>query len=467
MRKKTLFVLILILLKTTLGYSQSSIPTIKAKSNKASVRLGKQYYPDAWEITPKPQNDPEMFGTEVPKEGLLIGVITDIDSISFLVKQGEIYKFRVILNEKDTVWAAANGRYPKGNFDENYKKTHEGKTFVEVPPVYELINIIMAITPTGVRDSNLIEHNIDYYTKVQTYFSPFKTHKAVLLMDSLLKADHYYDNKMDAYSFDLVKGVLKKKPEYNRVGWGNENTLEAYVKPIQDFAKVSKFERFYKQNKPFYESMIRAYRDSLGVIDMQNWLNKNFPATRYNCFKIIFSPLVSGNQSATDFESNGFKEAQAHVNFPDNPYNPKTMKYSFKAYNVTRGDIVFTELNHNFENPEFENEQNSALINRFSYNLAVYATKGKAASFYNSTLSNIEEYMNWALVSLRYVDFAPKEDLEALLQMREHFMVDYRGFTKFKEFQRFLVDIYQKRPQGTVVADLYPQIIKWFKDNNK
>jgi hypothetical protein len=46
-------------------------------------------------------------------------------------------------------------------------------------------------------------------------------------------------------------------------------------------------------------------------------------------------------------------------------------------------------------------------------------------------------------------------------------MVKYRGFTKFKAFNRFLVDIYTKRPKGKVVADLYPQIIKWFEDNNQ
>ena len=102
------------------------------------------------------------------------------------------------------------------------KKTHAGKTFVEMPSVYELENIIMSITPTGIKDSNMIEHDNDYYTKVQTYFNPFKTHKAVTLIDSLLKADNYYNNKMDSYNFDLVKGVLKKKPEYNRVGWGDD-----------------------------------------------------------------------------------------------------------------------------------------------------------------------------------------------------------------------------------------------------
>lgn len=462
---KKIVVFYLVFFTEVLAYCQT--PIIKATNNKASIRIGKQYYPAAWEMTPKPQNDPELIGTEVPKEGLMMGIVTDIDSISFFVKQGDLHLFCVILNGKDTVWAAAKGRYSKGSFDDAYKKANDGKTIVEVPPVYELINIIMAITPTGIRDSSLIEHDNAYYTKVQTYFNAFKTHNTVALMDSLLKADQYYNNKMDSYNFDLINGVLKKKPQYNRVGWGDDNSIEPYLSYFQDFAKTSKFERFYKQNKPFYGSMIRAYRDSLGVPDMQNWLNQNFPATRYNCFKIIFSPLVSGNQSATDFDNNGFKEAQAHVNFPDFTYNPKKAKYSVKAFNITRGDIVFTELNHNFENPEFENEQNSALLNKFSYNLAVYATKGKAASTYNNTLSNIEEYMNWALVSLRYVDFAPNEDLEALLQMRENFMVNYRGFTKFKEFNRFLVDIYIKRPKGKVVADLYPQIIQWFADNNK
>ena len=77
-------------------------------------------------MTPKPQNDPEMIGTEVPKEGLIMRFITDMDSISFLVKQGDFHLFCIILNQKDTVWAAEKGRYPKENFDEAYKKNARG-----------------------------------------------------------------------------------------------------------------------------------------------------------------------------------------------------------------------------------------------------------------------------------------------------------------------------------------------------
>ena len=449
------------------AYSQNNIPTIKAKSNKVSVRLGTQYYQNAWEIKPTPENDPDETGSEVAKEGSLFGFITDIDSIGFFLKQGESKSFRIILNEKDTTWARAKGRFPKANFDEAYKKANDGKTLVEVPAAYELINIIMAITPTGVRDSSLVEHDIVYYNKVQNYFNAFKTHKAVAVMDSLLKANQYFNIKMDSYCYDFVQGKLIKKTAYNRIAWGNENTLIDYILLFQDFAKQSKFATFFKQNQPFYQGLIRAYRDTLGITDMQNWLKKNFPATHRNCIKIIFSPLVGGNQSATFFDNNDFKEHQAHVDFPSIWYNPKTSQYSKKAFDVRRGDIVFTELNHGYENPEFEdNEQNLALFNKFPFKMDVFTTQGTPASTYNNPLSCVEEYMNWALVSLRYIDFAPKEDWEALFKLRDKFMVKQRGFTKFAEFNRYLINLYTTRPQGKVVADLYPQIIKWFEDNN-
>ena len=457
----------LMLFKITLSQAQNQVPTIKATKNKISVRCGKQYYPEAWEATARSQNDPDDIGFEVDKKGTLMSFITDKDSLGFMVKRGERYSFRVIINEKDTVWAVAIGRFPKANFDEAYKKANDGKTHIEVPAAYELVNIIMAITPTGIRDSDLIEHEGLYYTKMLRYFEPFKNHEAVVLMDSLLKANQYFDVKMDAYNYDFQKGVLKKKTAYNRIAWGNDNMIDKHIPIIQAFAKTAKFGAFYKQNLPFYSALIRALRDTVGMREMQIWLKKNFPMTRFNCTKIICSPLVGGNQSASFFEDNGFKEAQAHVDFPYFGYNPKTAKYSLAGANVQRGDILFTEMNHAYENPEFEkNEQNQALFNKIPFKMAVFAQEGKPAGSYSNPLSCVQEYMNWGLVSLRYVDFAPKADLEAMLQFRDKFMVERRGFTKFKEFNRFLVDIYTKRPAGKVVADLYPQIIQWFADNN-
>lgn len=453
---------------TQMGWSQQKMIVLKAKSNIASIRMGKLYYPDAWEMKKNSQSDPDNMNIEETKDSLtFMSVITDIDSIGYSVRQGQTIPFIVILNEKDTVWSNLKVGSSKGNFTEGYQKANDGKTIIDVPKLYELVNIIMAITPTGIRDSSLIEHDIFYYTKVQKAFSPFKNHRVVGVMDSLLKADKYYDVKMDGYSFEFdAKGQLVRKKEYNRVGWGGDNAIQAYIPLIQDFAKKSNFLKFYKQNEPFYNAMIKAYRDSLGVPEMQKWLNQQFPTTRYNCFKIIFSPLVNANQSTTSFESNGFKEGQPHVNFPDFWYNPKKSKVSEKSFNINRGNIVFTELNHLFENPEFDKDANSNAFNAIPFKMSFFAEKNKPAESYATPLSCVEEYMNWALVSLRFVDFAPKEDWETLFSNVEKNMVNYRGFIKFKEFNRFLIDIYTKRPQGKLVADLYPQIIDWFKENN-
>jgi hypothetical protein len=37
----------------------------------------------------------------------------------------------------------------------------------------------------------------------------------------------------------------------------------------------------------------------------------------------------------------------------------------------------------------------------------------------------------------------------------------------FASFNKFLVGLYQGRPAGTTIADLYPQIIAWFEKNNR
>ncbi len=42
-----------------------------------------------------------------------------------------------------------------------------------------------------------------------------------------------------------------------------------------------------------------------------------------------------------------------------------------------------------------------------------------------------------------------------------------RGFKKFIAFNDYLVQLYVNRPAGTTLAELYPQIIKWFNLNKE
>ncbi|MBC7902596.1 MAG: DUF4932 domain-containing protein, partial [Gemmatimonadaceae bacterium] len=209
------------------------------------------------------------------------------------------------------------------------------------------------------------------------------------------------------------------------------------------------------------QAQIKYYSDSSGLNAMSSWLNNHFPDIRYNSFKVIFSPLVNGNQSANWMESNGFKEAQPHVNFPY-PSGNWLKGLSVKAANIRRSDIIFTEINHAYINPEAEKAKYDALMAKAFNNMSAWVTKGTtAANNYGNKYSCFEEYMNWVLVSLRYVDQAPAAELENLLKQNDAYMLR-RGFTKFPAFNSFMVDLYKNRPKGATLASLYPQILEWF-----
>jgi len=100
---------------------------------------------------------------------------------------------------------------------------------------------------------------------------------------------------------------------------------------------------------------------------MQRWLNKNFPKTSYDCFRVIFSPLVDWNQSAGWFDNDGFKEAQAHVNFPYPSEADK--KRTYEENIMLDGQILFTEFNHAFINPEAEPYFDTKALNTSSHSI--------------------------------------------------------------------------------------------------
>lgn len=99
-------------------------------------------------------------------------------------------------------------------------------------------------------------------------------------------------------------------------------------------------------------------------------------------------------------------------------------------------------------------------------NLNTWIKDGSPAErAYNNTRACFDEYMNWALVSLRYIDYAPSSEQNKLISKMERRQVDVRGFKKFIQFNQFLIQLYKNRGKGQTVADLYPQIVDWFVKN--
>jgi hypothetical protein len=130
---------------------------------------------------------------------------------------------------------------------------------------------------------------------------------------------------------------------------------------------------------------------------------------------------------------------------------------------IYRGNIVFTELNHGYINPTADRHA-EAIVDAIK-DTSFWAGE-RARGSYGSPLAIFNEYMNWGLVALRYLDRASAEDQEELLSRLDRFMGEQgRGFLQFAALRPFLVDSYLNRAEGETIADLYPAIIEWFANH--
>ena len=452
--------------------AQQDLPVVEATRPVVSVRVGDTLYKDSWQLAP--ETKPDVYEADlVNGMSQPVAFITDVDSIRFEVEENRSYDF-IIRHGSDRCLTRIVGRrfIPAAVFDAEYQAAHRGRISVLAPEVYELVNVAIAMTPTGLANRNLVYHDSDYYAAMRNWFDPYRDDPVLGALDSvLLHSIYLYANlKMNGYAFEFDRdGRIVQSRIYDRTAFPSErrNSLRPFLGQLQSFADRSKFRAFYAQHKPTYAAQVAFYADTADVEAMRAWLDRNFPGSSgYDSYKVIFSPLVAYNQSATWMESNGFRELQAHVNYPyaqDVPRRTGGVALSREAETILRGDIVFTELNHGYINPEADRYAERVLRAISRRDLWVDPVHGPG---YYGGISLFNEYMNWGLVSLRVIDTVPPGEQQTLITTVDDMMTKARGFPRFREFDTFLVGLYRRRKAGQTVADLYPAIIEWFEKQN-
>lgn len=451
-------------------FAQIELSVLHTNSQLISIRDGEEYKSNSWRLNPDIK--PDVYEVQLTDEkSKHVVFLSDSDSLSFDVSVGDKIDFIIRWNDKDCYQQIIGKRFiPAASFTEEYKNQNKGKTEFKVPPAYEMINVVIAITSFGRTNKNYVYHKSDYFKKVQDYFKPHTNHELVRKLDSILSQNsgYYASHKMNGNAFEFDNdGHLVRSNIYDRTGFRGQksNNLLPYMELMDSFAKESGFLDFYNENTSFYKSQIQFFTDTANVNEMQNWLSKNFPNVKtYDFFNIIFSPLVAYNQSVTWFSNNGFKELQPHVNFPYRQKMTKIRPISENAENIYRGNIVFTEINHGYINPEadkYEQDIQKAISNR-----NIWLGKGRSENYYRG-MALFNEYMNWGLVTLRIADYTTEEEQEKLIPRVVRMMEGPRGFIMFGEFNDFLLKIYKNRKPNQTLADLYPEIISWFDNINR
>lgn len=362
-------------------------------------------------------------------------------------------------------------------FSEKYIQEHKGKTKVEIPEVSELVNIIMALHKDAEKEDNMFDTKTVYYQQVKSHFIPYKEHPIIdtiqkyitdlkhfeehnMYMFSRESYGYYFALKMNAcaYRFD-EKGNIRNNGVIREIakGWYMFDPMKD-IALLEDFAKKSNFRKFYKDNKPYYDSLITTYNQLNPIQKMQSWLDKKF-GFGYGSYAVYFSPLVNGAHSTTKFDDNDFNQTLMFICKAE-----MDSRYTPVMNELLESRVVFTEIDHNYVNPvsdTFIDKINHSFSNREKWAV------GDITNAYDNPYKVFNEYMTFAVYSLYVYENYAKEELSAYLPMLENQMADRRGFVKFKDFNRTLLEKYEQNTDITMPA-LYDYILDWaLKINNK
>jgi hypothetical protein len=428
------------------------IPVINATSEKVDIYDGGNWSRGNWTLSPDLK--PDIYKTKVNGENKKVSFYTDMDSITFIVEPKKTYDFIILLNKKDSCFHQIN-TIPNFEFSPAYIEQNKGQYSFEIPEVQELVHILFAISPAGKKDSNMVAHNSEYYNEVINHFDKYSSDKIVNELDSLLQKAYYWYHvlKMDACGFYFDDNQIKKDSIYKKMSWDGPNFIEPYIEKIQDFAVKSNFRQFYKEHTPYYESLKKMMNSQTPIDKQWKWVEKQFDLT-YDNYRITFSPLVNASHSTNRFVQNDFKQT---VMFICGPIEDESMSNTFKEGLMTR--VVFTEIDHNYVNPI--SDKYLSQIEEALTPLSDWATK-ETLKVYGNTYSVFNEYMTWSVFTAYALDNYDKKDFEKINERVELQMSDWRGFTKFKDFNQYFIKLYRNKKADQTIEDLYPEVINWF-----
>jgi C-terminal processing protease CtpA/Prc len=339
--------------------------------------------------------------------------------------------------------------YCHANYTADYIEKNQGKVLIEIPEVFELANIAIAISDEGLNNPNRINKRGAYYKRVLEHFKPFKDHPLIKKPDLNYNYTYTFRDNSICYVFEgdrIVHGGL-----YSNMR--RPDLFKKHLALVEDFARVSNFRKFYRDNLPYYQQQIKLYRQKVPVRKMWTWLEERFPS-RHDCYKVVFSPLIGASHETCSFKNRGFSET---IMFISGPGEPQDFAGAVGEGLLSR--VVFTEIDHNYVNRV--TKQHTNRVNKAFADLDAWNQQGG----YRRPEYTFNEYMTWAVFVLYAYDNYEKQDAETIVKRSPvNTMVHHRKFVRFREFADQLLKLYRNRAQGQSIPDLYPGILAWAED---
>lgn len=360
-----------------------------------------------------------------------------------------------------------NRSFAQGTTDSSVRIS-DSKITYEVPMVYELMHIAMALCDTNIVANGynvykeVIENETDYYKEVMNYFGPYKNHTLINKLNKSLKenANNYISNLQLAYNSSYINNEIKKNavlPLMNQIAYRLSSESR---KDLNEFAKITKFAEFYHQHKEYYASMLEEVQLIADVNNQQIWLEKNFPK-KYNSYSIVISPLMGGTHFTTRYTEGKLNKCIMYVsNFYPNKNRKASVNYALYT------GVVMTEIDHNYVNPVSDLYKSELKVIMGGKYRRFWADGGFSSSYKNG-YKVFNEYMTHAVYLLYILEHSNINDHSTIESLKINAMIKHRSFIKFEKFYAELKPQYTKKSSTETIADLYPLMIAWCKKENE
>lgn len=337
------------------------------------------------------------------------------------------------------------------DFPTAYLERYQQSKAYEVVPGLELAMILVAV---GSEEREMrfdpILRDTPYYERVIAHFGPFADHPvfAALALDPQDQRA-YTALRNNAYRWRLCDGELCEDEFLGKWWRGEEfdDGFAAQIDLIRDFARISDFAGFFASEDSYYTRLVSLCRERVDLDHMIGWLESNYPY-RYDSYRILFSPLMRGNQSTTIKRSENYQQVFAIVDAPREDVDSVNALMRFRW--------IFTELDHQYVDPSAE-----PYADRIEeiFGDRAFWTSGAQSDHYRSGFRVFAEYMTWAVFMVYVHESYAAELSERLTPTYVSWMQEKRGFPHFGEFLSAVLRLKEGRQQ--TLDALTPALLDW------
>lgn len=288
------------------------------------------------------------------------------------------------------------------------------RVLVTISPNTELLSVVYYLA-FGRGDPFVIDRG-GYLDEVDSYFAPYRNHRAVkMLREHLDRASSISEKDMLLYSLEYYLLLCTEPPELQPWATIDDPWTLDFIGALRDFARESNFMAFYRDHQDYYTEDLEIYENALSLLPPDEFMGRYMGVSNVS-FEFYHPFLVAIHGHSFSPVRDGLQVYGAGGIIPLVRRDPQRTLWSYK----TARDTMFgLPLNRDYIK--------SRELNELIYLTFIYHELG-----HDLTIPGLNAHYDDLTYSLRYLEDTIEEDMPYLARYDIHFWgptgMIYEGF---------------------------------------